>query len=88
MREKIELEINAVTDNPLIFPETEDVLSGGNFHGQPIALPMDFFTIAVAELGSISESSNARIVDKSLSNGLPPIIINDSCVNSGLNITQ
>ena len=88
VREKIELEINAVTDNPLIFPETEDVLSGGNFHGQPIALPMDFFTIAVAELGSISERRTARMVDKSLSNGLPPFIINDSGVNSGFMITQ
>ncbi|MDY3869306.1 MAG: histidine ammonia-lyase [Pyramidobacter sp.] len=88
VRKKIELEINAVTDNPLIFPETEDVLSGGNFHGQPIALPMDFFTIAVAEFGSISERRTARMVDKSLSNGLPPFIINDSGVNSGFMITQ
>lgn len=88
VRSKIELEINAVTDNPLIFPESEDVLSGGNFHGQPIALPMDFFGIAVSELASISERRSARMVDHHLSNGLPPFIIKDSGVNSGFMITQ
>ena len=55
-----------------------DPLSGGNFHGQPIALAMDFFAIAVSEFGSISERRCARMVDKSLSNGLPPFIIDDS----------
>nr|WP_321502485.1 histidine ammonia-lyase [uncultured Dethiosulfovibrio sp.] len=88
IKESIELEMNSVTDNPLIFPETEDVISGGNFHGQPIALPMDFFGIAVAEFGSISERRVSRMVDKSLSNGLPPFIIGDSGVNSGFMITQ
>lgn len=85
---RIEVEINAVTDNPLIFPDSEDVLSGGNFHGQPIALPMDFFSIAVAELGSISERRTARMVDHHLSNGLPPFLIADSGLNSGFMITQ
>lgn len=88
VKDAIELEMNSVTDNPLIFPDSEDVISGGNFHGQPIALPMDFFSIAVAELGSISERRVARMVDKSLSNGLPPFIIKDSGVNSGFMITQ
>ncbi len=88
IKETIELEMNSVTDNPLIFPESEDVISGGNFHGQPIALPMDFFGIAVAELGSISERRVSRMVDKSLSNGLPPFIIADSGVNSGFMISQ
>ena len=85
---KIELELNAVTDNPLIFPESEDVLSGGNFHGQPIALPLDFMAIALSELGSISERRSARMVDHHLSNGLPPFLIEDSGVNSGFMITQ
>ncbi len=88
VRERIELEINSVTDNPLIFPDSEEVLSGGNFHGQPIALAMDFFAIAMAEYGSISERRTARMVDKNLSNGLPPFIIGHSGVNSGLMITQ
>lgn len=88
VKAKIELELNAVTDNPLIFPESEDVLSGGNFHGQPIALPLDFMGIALAELGSISERRSARMVDHNLSNGLPPFLINDSGVNSGFMITQ
>ncbi|EFC91589.1 histidine ammonia-lyase [Dethiosulfovibrio peptidovorans DSM 11002] len=88
IKETIELEMNSVTDNPLIFPDSEDVISGGNFHGQPIALPMDFFGIAVAELGSISERRVSRMVDKSLSNGLPPFIIADSGVNSGFMISQ
>jgi len=88
VKETIELEMNSVTDNPLIFPESEDVISGGNFHGQPIALAMDFFGIAVSELGSISERRIARLVDKHLSNGLPPFLINDSGVNSGFMISQ
>ncbi|PIE53901.1 MAG: histidine ammonia-lyase [Dethiosulfovibrio peptidovorans] len=88
VRSSIELEMNSVTDNPLIFPDSEDVISGGNFHGQPIALPMDFFGIAVAELGSISERRVARMVDKNLSNGLPPFLIRDSGVNSGFMISQ
>lgn len=88
IKDTIEVEMNSVTDNPLIFPESEDVISGGNFHGQPIALPMDFFGIAVAELGSISERRVSRMVDKNLSNGLPPFIIADSGVNSGFMISQ
>ena len=88
VKERIETEMNSVTDNPLIFPDDEEALSGGNFHGQPIALAMDFFAIAVSEYGSISERRCARMVDKSLSNGLPPFIIDDSGVNSGFMITQ
>lgn len=85
---KSKIEMNSVTDNPLIFPDDEAALSGGNFHGQPIALAMDFFAIAVSEFGSVSERRSARMVDKSLSNGLPPFLIDDSGVNSGFMITQ
>ena len=88
VKSKIEIEMNSVTDNPLVFPDDEEALSGGNFHGQPIALAMDFFAIAVSEYGSISERRCARMVDKNLSNGLPPFVINDSGVNSGFMITQ
>lgn len=87
VRQKLAVEINAVTDNPLIFPADGEALSGGNFHGQPIALAMDFFGIAVAELGSISERRQARLVDGKLS-GLPPFLVEESGVNSGFMIPQ
>ncbi|GHS98911.1 histidine ammonia-lyase [Synergistales bacterium] len=87
VRGVLETEINSVTDNPLIFPDAEDVLSGGNFHGQPLALAMDFFGIAAAEIASISERRQARLVDSSLS-GLPPFLIEDSGLNSGFMIPQ
>ena len=84
---KILIEINSVTDNPLIFPAEEEAISGGNFHGQPVALAMDFFGIAMAEIGSISERRSARLVDGKLS-GLPPFLISNSGINSGFMIPQ
>ena len=87
VRSVLEIEINSVTDNPLIFPESGDVLSGGNFHGQPLALAMDFFGIAAAELASISERRQARILVSSVS-GLPPFLIEGSGLNSGFMIPQ
>ncbi|MDR1730728.1 MAG: histidine ammonia-lyase [Synergistaceae bacterium] len=87
VRSVLELEINSVTDNPLIFPQEGEALSGGNFHGQPLALAMDFFGIAMAEFASISERRQARMVDSSLS-GLPPFLIEDSGTNSGFMIPQ
>jgi len=85
--QKINIEINSVTDNPLIFPAEGEAISGGNFHGQPIALAMDFFGIAMAEIGSISERRVARMVDHKLS-GLPPFLVNESGLNSGFMIPQ
>jgi histidine ammonia-lyase len=87
VRQKIEIEINSVTDNPLIFPAEGEVLSGGNFHAQPIALAMDFLGIAVAELADISERRVARLIDHKLS-GLPRFLIKNSGLNSGLMIPQ
>ncbi|MCL2768376.1 MAG: histidine ammonia-lyase [Synergistaceae bacterium] len=87
IRSSVEIEINAVTDNPLIFPDDREALSGGNFHGQPMALGMDFFGIAMAEIASISERRQARLVDSSLSD-LPPFLIPDSGLNSGYMIPQ
>jgi len=87
VRQKIEIEINSVTDNPLIFPAEGEALSGGNFHAQPIALAMDFLGIAVAELADISERRVARLVDHKLS-GLPRFLIKNSGLNSGLMIPQ
>ena len=87
VKRKLEIEINSVTDNPLIFPKDGDSLSGGNFHGQPIALAMDFFGIAMAEIGSISERRQARMVDTRLS-GLPAFLVSKSGLNSGFMIPQ
>ena len=87
VRQKIEIEINSVTDNPLIFPAEGEALSGGNFHAQPIALAMDFLGIAVAELADISERRVARLVDHKLSE-LPRFLIKNSGLNSGLMIPQ
>ena len=87
VRQKIDIEINSVTDNPLIFPADGEALSGGNFHAQPIALAMDFLGIAVAEFANISERRVARLVDHKLS-GLPAFLMENSGVNSGFMIPQ
>lgn len=83
----LETEINSATDNPLIFPDTGDVISGGNFHGQPLALALDFLAMAVAELGSIAERRIERMVNPSLS-GLPPFLTERGGLNSGMMILQ
>jgi len=82
----VEREVNAVTDNPTVFPDEDLVVSAGNFHGQPLALAMDFLAIALAELGSISE----RRVYKSISGtrGLPAFLVANPGLNSGFMITQ
>ncbi|MBR2560479.1 MAG: histidine ammonia-lyase [Firmicutes bacterium] len=86
--EKVSIELNAVTDNPLIFPDDEAVLSGGNFHGEPLALPFDYLGIACSELASISERRTERMVNAGLSNGLPPFLTVDGGLNSGFMIVQ
>ena len=80
------VEINAATDNPLVFPSGE-VISGGNFHGEPLALALDYATMAVAELASISERRTARLVDAHLS-GLPAFLAERPGVESGLMIAH
>jgi histidine ammonia-lyase len=87
VREVLEVETNSVTDNPLIFPEDGRIVSGGNFHGQPVAQVLDLLAIACADLGSISERRIARLVDPSLS-GLPAFLTPDAGVNSGLMMAQ
>jgi histidine ammonia-lyase len=79
-------EINSVTDNPNIFPEDDLILSGGNFHGQPLALGMDFLCIAMSEIGNISERRTYQLL--SGQRGLPLFLVNDSGLNSGLMIPQ
>ena len=87
VRGVLEIEANSATDNPLIFPDTGQVISGGNFHGQPGAQALDLLCIAAADLGSICERRIARLVDTSLS-GLPAFLTSDPGVNSGLMIAQ
>lgn len=88
VREKVEIEINAVTDNPIIFPDFDQVLSGGNFHGQPMALPFDFLGIALAEMANISERRLERLVNPNLNFGLPAFLVENGGVNSGFMIVQ
>lgn len=82
----VEREINAVTDNPTVFPEDDDVVSAGNFHGQPLALAMDFLAIAIAELGSISERRVYKLI--SGTRGLPAFLVANPGLNSGFMIPQ
>jgi histidine ammonia-lyase len=81
----VETEINAVTDNPLVFEDS--ILSGGNFHGEPIGLVMDYLACAIAEAGAISERRTFRLLSTHLS-GLPPFLVQTSGLNSGLMIAQ
>lgn len=83
----LEVELNSVTDNPLIFPDDKDYIEGGNFHGQPIALVMDFMGIALSELANVSERRIERLVNGQLSN-LPRFLTKKGGLNSGLMITQ
>ncbi len=71
----VKVEINSATDNPLVFSESVECLSGGNFHGQPIAAVMDYLAIALTTVGNFSERRTARLMDKGLSRGLPPFLI-------------
>jgi histidine ammonia-lyase len=92
------IELNSATDNPLVFPEPAApdavatgqgrVISGGNFHGEPVALALDFAKLAIAELGSISERRTALLVDPRLNGGLPAFLSPDPGPNSGLMLAQ
>jgi histidine ammonia-lyase len=82
----VETEINSVTDNPLIFPEADLVLSGGNFHAQPLALPLDHLALALSELGSISERRVYQLIGGQ--RGLPAFLTQNPGLNSGLMIAQ
>ena len=88
VKEKLEIEMNAATDNPLIFDDGDTVVSGGNFHGQPIAFAMDFLKIGVAELANISERRIERLVNPGLNEGLPPFLSPEPGLQSGAMILQ
>jgi len=80
-------EANAVSDNPLVFADTLEVLSGGNFHGEPVAFAADNLALAVAEIGALAERRIALLIDATLS-GLPPFLVRDGGVNSGFMIAH
>jgi histidine ammonia-lyase len=80
-------EANGVSDNPLVFADSGEVLSGGNFHAEPVAFAADGLALAIAEIGSMSERRVALLMDAGLS-GLPPFLVTDSGVNSGFMIAQ
>lgn len=86
-RSVLEIEMNASTNNPLFFAEGEDFLLGGNFHGQPVALALDFLCMAVTDLASISERRVERLVNPKLS-GLPAFLVKDGGLNSGFMLAQ
>ena len=81
------IEAGAVTDNPILFPDENIAISGGNFHAQPVAFAADIISLALCEVGSISERRSAVLIDPKMS-GLPPFLTEDSGVNSGMMITQ
>jgi histidine ammonia-lyase len=81
-----EKEINAVTDNPTIFPDEDEIISAGNFHGQPLAMALDYLSIAIAELGSISERRTYKLIGGE--RGLPAFLVANPGLNSGFMIPQ
>lgn len=86
VKEKVEIEINSATDNPIVYPEG-DIISGGNFHGEPMAQPFDFLGIGAAEIANISERRIERLVNSQLSN-FPSMLVKHPGLNSGFMITQ
>ncbi|OAT20396.1 histidine ammonia-lyase [Buttiauxella noackiae ATCC 51607] len=83
----LQIEANAASDNPLVFSETGEVISGGNFHAEPVAFAADIIALAVAEIGAISERRLALLLDTGLS-GLPPFLVKEGGINSGFMIAQ
>ncbi len=81
-------ELNAATDNPLVFAETSELLSGGNFHGQSVAMALDFLAIAMTNLATIAERRIDRLVHPDLNQGLPPFLTRDAGVSSGFMMAQ
>lgn len=87
VKERVEIEINSVTDNPIIFPDDDAAISGGNFHGQPVALAFDFLGIAIAEIANACERRIERLVNPQLS-GLPAFLTPNGGLHSGFMIAQ
>ncbi|GEK13503.1 histidine ammonia-lyase [Aliivibrio fischeri] len=83
----LEIEANSVSDNPLVFADDGDIISGGNFHAEPVAMAADNLALAIAEIGSLSERRMALLIDSGLSK-LPPFLVDNGGVNSGFMIAQ
>ena len=88
MVEKLEIEINSVTDNPILFVEDEYAISGGNFHGESVAMAFDYLGIAISELANIAERRVERLVNPALNNGLPAFLAPNGGLHSGFMIVQ
>jgi len=84
----VEIELNAATDNPLVLLDVREIVSNGNFHGQPVAFALDSLVLAVSELANISERRVERMVNPSLSDGLPAFLTREGGINSGMMILQ
>jgi histidine ammonia-lyase len=84
----LEIELNAISDNPIVLSGDGDIVSGGNFHGQPVAVAMDALAAATVGLASISERRLYRLLDPALSNGLPAFLVPESGLNSGFMLVQ
>jgi histidine ammonia-lyase len=88
VRRVLEIETNSATENPLIFPQKKIILSGGNFHGEPVAFAMDFLSIVMTELGNISERRIDRLINPASNMGLPNFLVADNGLNSGFMIAH
>jgi histidine ammonia-lyase len=88
VKQILQIEANAVSDNPLVFSDSEAVLSGGNFHAEPIAFAADNMALAIAEIGALSERRTALLIDPHLNGGLPAFLVQDPGLNSGFMIAQ
>ena len=84
----LEVESNAVSDNPIVFPDDDEVLTGGNFHGQPVAVALDALAAALVPLASIAERRLYRLLDPARNNGLPAFLVEESGLNSGFMLVQ
>jgi histidine ammonia-lyase len=84
----VSVEINSVTDNPIVFPDEDEAISGGNFHGEPMAMAFDFLKMALAELADISERRQDRMLNGAMSEGLPTFLVKNGGLNNGYMIAQ
>jgi histidine ammonia-lyase len=84
----LEVEANSVSDNPIVLPDGDEILSGGNFHGQPVAVGLDALALALVPMASISERRLYRLLDPVRSNGLPAFLVEGSGLNSGFMLVQ
>jgi len=87
-KETLLTEANGVSDNPLVFAEEDEIISGGNFHAEPVAMAADALAVSLAEMGALSERRIALLVDPHFNSGLPAFLVNNPGLNSGFMIAQ